>query len=216
MNDADRYDKRWSAYLNATHTNAIQTLEDHLHNQDSLRLLDISTGSAKIYEHLAASNLTFDRIAFNDINPDAIPPGRREKIQDTFDNDVDFTSYEAKDLQYVNETFDVIISLNSYHLYPLKYNVFDEVDRILKHNGHFLVLDWNRDGWFTPIYNVIDAWTDETLHYESHNELIQRANKRWFTTVTCNTWSWRWWKFYTVLLKKYDNDFLNDTDIPDE
>lgn len=214
--DAEKYDKKWSSYLEKTHENVIRTLEDHLERKDNIKLLDVSTGTAKIYEKLLESDLSFERIAFNDINPSMLSETRKEEIRQAFDCEIDFENYEAKDLKYVNETFDVVISVSAYHLYPMKYNFFEEVDRVLKHRGYLLILDWNKEGWFKPIHWLIDKFTEEDLKTETSNEIIQRANKRWFNTILCNTWRWRWWNFFTILLQKYDDDFLKDTEIPDE
>lgn len=209
--DDTKYDSMWQSYLDRTHREVIQTLEETLRDTKDIKLLDISAGSGKIYEKLSESDLDFSRIVFNDPDADAMSEERKENIQSMFDCEVSFDDYYVKNLGYTNRSFDVVLSVSAYHLYELKYNFFEEADRVLTHQGHLLILDWYNKGWFAPIHWFISRWVEEEINSESPSEIIQRANKRWFSTQHSSTWSWRWWRFFTVVLQKYDDDFLGSS-----
>jgi ubiquinone/menaquinone biosynthesis C-methylase UbiE len=53
-----------------------------------------------------------------------------------------FYQGNAEDLQFDDNSFDVIINLESSHCYPRVENFFGEVKRLLKPNGTFLIADW--------------------------------------------------------------------------
>jgi ubiquinone/menaquinone biosynthesis C-methylase UbiE len=210
--DADKYEKRWRRYLEKTHQNVIQTLEEELDDKNDLELLDVSTGTGKIHEKLAESSLTFQKLVFNDPDKEMLSEDKKQEIRETFDSEIRFSHYQAERLQYLNKSFDVVLSLNAYHRYWNKYRFFEEANRCVKDHGHVLIQDWNNDRWFRPLYWAIQHYTEEHIRAENSDQVLMRAAERRFEPKKRKTWSWRWWPFYTILLEKYD--IIND--MPDE
>jgi ubiquinone/menaquinone biosynthesis C-methylase UbiE len=59
----------------------------------------------------------------------------------SYGNAISFKVSDAHQLQYEDEEFDIVLSVESSHCYPVPRLFFTEVSRVLKNNGTFLYAD---------------------------------------------------------------------------
>jgi ubiquinone/menaquinone biosynthesis C-methylase UbiE len=201
--DPSKYENRWERYLAKTHENVRQTLEKYIQRKNHAKLLDVSTGSGKIHEYLADSNLNLSEAAFNDPDKEMLSKGRKQVIRDALDYKTTFYHEDVAGLHKIQQEFDVIISQNAYHLYPDKQAFFETMQALTHNKSLLLVMDWNNKGWFKPVYQAIKLFDTKPLSTESHEQLLARASQNGFKPISCKTWQWKWWRFYTAVLKKH-------------
>lgn len=68
-------------------------------------------------------------------------------------------------MQFDNETFDIVVSMNEFHVFPDKNKAYDEVYRVLKNGGMFIACFYVKGQ-----KKHTDIWVDKFL-----------AKKDWFT-----------------------------------
>lgn len=200
--DPSKYDDRWKRYLTKTHENVRHTLEKYTENKKPIKLIDVSTGSGKIHEYLADSNLKLSEAVFNDPDNEMLSKSRKQVIRDALDYKTTFCHEDVADLHKIQQEFDVIISQNAYHLYPDKQAFFETMQALKHDKSLLLVIDWDNKGWFKLVYQAIKLFDTKPLSAESHEQLLARAAQNGFTPISCKTWQWKWWRFYTAVLKK--------------
>jgi ubiquinone/menaquinone biosynthesis C-methylase UbiE len=106
-------------------------------------------GIAAILKYLNAKNLFAC-----DINSMNI-----QYCKETHSDQISFKVSDAHELDYLDEEFDIVVSVESSHCYPFPELFFNEVQRVLKPNGIFLYTDCgsniklfkNHYGLFTSI-----------------------------------------------------------------
>jgi ubiquinone/menaquinone biosynthesis C-methylase UbiE len=202
--DPLEYEQRWERYIAKTHENVRHTLEKYIESNHSKKLLDVSTGSGKIHEYLADSNLNLSEAVFNDPDEEMLSKGRKQVIRDALDCKTTFYHEDVTDLHTIQREFDVIISQNAYHLYPNKQAFFETMKALTHRKSSLLVMDWDNNTWFKPIYQMIRLFDDKPLSAQSHEQLLARAAQNRFRPISCKTWQWKWWRFYTAVLHKND------------
>jgi ubiquinone/menaquinone biosynthesis C-methylase UbiE len=204
--DPSKYEDRWERYLAKTHENVRQTLEKYIESKNRIKLLDVSTGSGKLHEYLAKSNLNLSEAAFNDPDREMLSKDRKQVIRDALDCKTTFYHEDMGDLHKIQQEFDVIISQNAYHLYPDKQAFFETMNALTHSKSLLLVMDWDNHTWFKLIYQVIKLFDDKPLSAESHNQVTTRASHNQFRPISCKTWRWKWWKFFTIVLTPNHSD----------
>jgi ubiquinone/menaquinone biosynthesis C-methylase UbiE len=94
--DPSKYEDRWERYLAKTHENVRQTLEKYIESKNRIKLLDVSTGSGKLHEYLAKSNLNLSEAAFNDPDREMLSKDRKQVIRDALDCKTTFYHEDTK------------------------------------------------------------------------------------------------------------------------
>lgn len=108
------------------------------------RVLDIGTGSGLLAIELARQqNCQFEIIAL-DISPDMLKKARENAGQSGVGDKIEFINASAAALPFEDDSFDLVISYASLHHWFEPVTVFNEIARVTKETGQFIVRDNKR------------------------------------------------------------------------
>lgn len=83
-----------------------------------------------------------------------------------------FTAGDSEHLPFADGAFDLVTCSNSFHHYPHQQAVVDEVFRILRPGGMFILIDGFRDnavGWF--VFDVVIAHVEKNVHHAPWSQI---------------------------------------------
>ncbi len=133
-------------------------------------LLDAPVGTA-VFTHEKWAKLLKAKITCLDYSNDMLAQAKSRL--DKYNN-ISCVQGDIGNLDIENETCDVVLSMNGFHAFPneTKTKAYDEIHRVLKHNGMFIacfyirgkskITDWlvknilSKKGWFTPPFQTMD------------------------------------------------------------
>jgi ubiquinone/menaquinone biosynthesis C-methylase UbiE len=114
-------------------------------------------------------------------------------------SNVEFVRGDVSALPFFNETFDIVMSMNGFHVFPNKETAFYETARVLKKGGilcgcfyirgrfrptDFLVNSiMARKGWFTPPFYTKEELTAQFKRYYSKVEVYNIKAEAYFRCV---------------------------------
>ena len=132
----------------------------------SRKLLDIPVGTA-VFTQRKWSSLKNAHITCLDYSTDMLEQAKRRLDSKAH---INFIQGDVGNLQMDDESFDVVLSMNSFHAFPDKQKAFSETCRVLKSGGDFIACfyirgkskrtDWlvknilAKKGWFTPPFQT--------------------------------------------------------------
>jgi ubiquinone/menaquinone biosynthesis C-methylase UbiE len=138
------------------------------------RVLDVATQEGHFVQILMENLQSYTEIVGIDINEQAI-----EAAQDSLDqSDIQFLVMNAENLDFADESFDTVsISASFHHLSNID-QVLKEMYRVLKLEGHFIIVEMHRGGQteaeLTSVY--LHQWAarvdSELGHF--HNSTLAR------------------------------------------
>lgn len=91
---------------------------------------------------------------------------------------------DSEHLPFDSQTIDVITCANSFHHYPRQARVIQEMHRVLRPGGRFILLDGFRDnciGWF--VFDVVVTGVEKNVHHATWRELDAMFRDAGFTRV---------------------------------
>ncbi len=137
----------------------MNVIEIALGNISGGRVLDVATQEGGFAQILMEKLKDYKEIVGIDINEQAIANARDKMDQD----DVQFLVMNAEELDFEDESFDTVsISASLHHLSNIQ-QVLEEMKRVLKIGGHFIVIEMHRGGQteaeFTSVY--LHQWAAE-------------------------------------------------------
>lgn len=121
------------------------------------RILEAGTGSGHFALALAKAGYSF--VTF-DISEETLNQAKLNLAYAGFDNQVDFRRENGEHTGFINNSFDVIFSINVLHHLANPYQVIDEMIRILSENGKLILADFNDKGF--KIMDDVHAFEGET------------------------------------------------------
>jgi ubiquinone/menaquinone biosynthesis C-methylase UbiE len=146
------------------------------------RVLDIATQEGGFVQVLKEQLKDYTEMVGIDINERAIQRARDTLSQDN----IRFLVMDAERLDFGNESFDTVsISASLHHLSNIR-QVLDEMKRVLKTGGHFLIAEMVRDGQteaeLTSVY--LHQWAAEvdTAIGILHNSTLARRELENYVT----------------------------------
>ena len=187
---SEKYDKKYSAYLEQTH----RYLLNHIEDLSGKSVLDISCGTGILAGHLL--NLYPDiHLQLNDPSD-----GMRAVAMARFEDhpQVVFSNMLAEDIKVEPESFDRIICLNSFHYYADQAAAVKNMYQALKPGGVLYLLDWNLEGWFHLPNKIIALLSPENINTRSLSETEGLLIESGLRPVSSERWSYRFWKFYFI------------------
>jgi ubiquinone/menaquinone biosynthesis C-methylase UbiE len=132
------------------------------------RVLDIGTGSGRLAIELAkVKSCQFDIIAL-DISENMIKKARENARLYGVENKIKFLVSTAAALPFANNSFDLVISYASLHHWFKPVTVFDEVARVTKESGHFIIRD-NKRVYQNPVWKAV-IWFISKFMNKRHRE----------------------------------------------
>lgn len=149
---ADRYDQRWKNYI----TDTLTFFKTWANLASDAVILDVACGTGELERLLAAENLE-QQIVGVDLSEPMLTQARH-KLQ-AFPQ-IHFQQATVRSLPFANQSFDIVISANSFHYFDDPLASLQEMRRVLKPDGRLLLLDWCRDGWLCQLCDLILKWID--------------------------------------------------------
>ena len=136
---ASSYDRRWKSY----NDRSLGFLLEHLHLSVGEKILDVGCGTGNFESKLLSRGWTGSLTA---VDPcvEMIEIARRKCAGL---GSVEWHVAGAERLPVPDETFDCVVSANSFHYYETPRQALGEIRRVLKPEGTFWLLDWCRDFW---------------------------------------------------------------------
>jgi ubiquinone/menaquinone biosynthesis C-methylase UbiE len=138
---ARRYDKEirtWSLYTSRSIVSAVKRW-----GISSGKALDIGTGTGWLAIGFA-QGLPGVHVVGLDLSDVVLELARENARERGLSSRVSFEKGDAEDMLFEDDTFDLVISSNTLHLLKNPVRMFDEIQRVLKPDGRFLISDFRR------------------------------------------------------------------------
>ena len=187
---APAYEAKWEKYLAHTHSAFLNRIETTAGDT----ILDASCGTGMLAQQLIEGGYPFDHLTLNDPSEQMLSI-TRGRLPDR--PHLSFSNHLAEELCY-DHRFDRIFCLNSFHFYTSHQQVLDQFYKMLKPGGRLYLLDWNREGFFRIINQIIKLGTAANINTRSLPELKGMLSNSGFRLHSPEAWSWRYWKFLYI------------------
>jgi len=97
-------------------------------------------------------------------------------------NNIECKQGDVGNIPFENETFDLVLSMNGFHVFPDKEKAFSEIKRVLKNNGLFIGCFYvkginKRTDWF--IKNIYVKSGTFTPPFYTKNDITEKLNKEY-------------------------------------
>jgi ubiquinone/menaquinone biosynthesis C-methylase UbiE len=169
---AASYDKRWSAYLDASMRMTLELLPE----QPFDRELDLGCGTGQLLQLLAGrpgikTLLGIDRV-----------PEMLQVAQQRLGQRATILQGDAGQLPCEDACFELVTTTNALHYFPDVDAALCEIRRVMSQNGHLLITDWCRDYYWMRLLNLVLPWSRHAhVHTLSLDELEQCLNRAGFS-----------------------------------
>ena len=149
------YDRRWRRYVEATVGRAVASME----RVGDAMVLDVATGTGELVRRLRASHPHASLVGadlslgmLRQAIAKAAPPGAR------------WVQASAAQLPFLDETFDWVVCVNSFHCFREPARALQEMRRVLRPGGQLLLLDWCDDYLTCKLCSIWLRWTDSAFY----------------------------------------------------
>ncbi len=180
------YDLRWKSYI----SNTLSFLKNWAEISPTDTILDVACGTGE-FERLLLAEYSSQQIVGVDISEKMLAIAKQKFSAYP---QVSFHIASASNLPFDNDSFDVIVSANSFHYFDDPLASLKEMRRVLKPDGKVIILDWCRDYLTCKICDLIlkvfdpahqQCYTQNEFHrlLEEANFVVSRATKIRFGVV---------------------------------
>jgi len=180
------YDQRWSHYV----TNTLLFLKTWAQISPLATVLDVACGTGE-FERLVLSEHPKQQLVGVDISEKMLAIARQKCH--AYPN-VEFHTASASALPFASNSFDVVLSANSFHYFDDPLVTLGEMKRVLKPNGTVVILDWCRDYLVCKICDIVlkvfdPAYRQCYTQHEFHRLLASACfERRRATKVSFGVW----------------------------
>ena len=101
-----------------------------------IKVLDVGCGSGKLSIYLS------EKTGCDVTGIDTVQENIEKAIKNSISGKVEFEVQSAEKMAFVNDTFDVVVSLKALHEIPNPAKALGELNRVLKARGRILLIDW--------------------------------------------------------------------------
>ncbi len=174
---SETYDKgRINPWLAHGQTKVLDALQLKAHDH----LLDVGCGTG--WAVLEAARLPVGLACGIDLSPGMVARAR-EKAHGL--SNVEFRVADAEAIPYPAESFDAVISTNSFHHYSDPLKALAEIHRVLRHEGQLIIFDSNRAGclWVWIWDRMLRIFERGHVQYYTDRELFSLISKAGYTKV---------------------------------
>jgi ubiquinone/menaquinone biosynthesis C-methylase UbiE len=147
-------------------------------SKERLRVLDIGCGTGELAKKLTDSFSDAD-VHGVDISETMIKKAGAKKMQRA----VKFQVGDVERLPYDNNSFDVITCSHSFHHYPDKERAIAEMHRVLRPDGHLMIIDGSRDVLLGRIIFDIVTMIEKHVYHLFHGEFREIFKENGFRDV---------------------------------
>ncbi|MER3492555.1 MAG: methyltransferase type 11 [Mastigocladus sp. ERB_26_2] len=180
------YDLRWKNYISKT----LSFLKTWAEISPLDSVLDVACGTGE-FERLLLSEHSTQHIVGIDISEKMLAIAKQKCSAYP---QVEFYTATAKALPFASNSFDVIVSANSFHYFDESAAALTEIRRVLKPEGKVIILDWCRDYLLCKICDIIlkifdpahkQCYTQAQFHHllENSNFVIRRSTRVRFDII---------------------------------
>ncbi|MCU0542569.1 MAG: class I SAM-dependent methyltransferase [Oscillatoriaceae cyanobacterium Prado104] len=182
---ADRYDTKWSFYIQATTQETLARFK----LRSNVRVLDIGCGTGALLQQIASN---YPQAQLFGIDPVAeMLAIARQKLPAK----AELKQAWAEALPFDSEQFDVVVSCNMFHYIRQPVIALQEMHRVLRSNGQLIITDWCDDFWTTRLCDRL-LRVFNRAHYKTYRqqELQQLLVDAGYTDVRIEGYkiNWMW------------------------
>ena len=166
------YDVRWRDYI----VNTLSFLKTWVEISPTDTVLDIACGTGE-FERLLLTEYSSQQIVGIDISEKMLAIA---KLKCSAYPQVSFQMASALRLPFDSNSFDVIVSANSFHYFDEPLAALKEMRRVLKPDGKVVILDWCKDYLVCKICDLLlkifDPAYKQCYTQKEFHSLLQDAN----------------------------------------
>lgn len=145
------------------------------------KILDLGCGTGIILKEISSKNSSVELFGL-DLSENMLAQATRR-----LGTAAKLTVGDAENLPYLDNTFDLVCCVESFHHYPNPKKALSEINRVLKKGGLFLLCDTWTSSPLRQIMNFFIRFSnDGDVHIYSENEI-----KRLLTATGFNMVSWQ-------------------------
>ena len=161
------------------------------------KLLDIPVGTA-VFTYEKYKKLENADITCIDYSNEMLDQAKK-RFKSISNNKISFMQGDVGNLQYKDETFDLLLSMNGFHAFPDKEKAFFETARVIKKGGTFIgcfyikkvnyLTDFavnfflSKKGWFTPPFQTKKELEVILNNLYSKVKIFSKKAMVWFRCV---------------------------------
>jgi ubiquinone/menaquinone biosynthesis C-methylase UbiE len=161
---APTYDRRWSAYLNAS----LRMTLDEVADLPADRVLDVACGTGQLLAVLAGRSNSPELVGIDRVpamlNVARLKLGQRATILEC----------EATQLPFDDADFQLVTCTNALHYFPDIDAALREIRRVISPNGNLIITDWCRNYFWMRVLNRI---LPRTQHAHAHTLSIEELKQ---------------------------------------
>lgn len=161
---AQRYESRWWHYIHASVRETLARLD----LRPDVRLLDIGCGTGVLLREIGSA-LPGSFVVGIDLSRRMLAVA-----QEHLGSPRRLLDADVHDLPFKAGSFDVVVSLSSFHFWLVPHRGLQEIARVLRPGGQLVITDWCDDFWACRL-------CDHLLR------LVSRAHQRAYTSRQCAT-----------------------------
>jgi ubiquinone/menaquinone biosynthesis C-methylase UbiE len=157
---ARRYDKEirmWSLYTSRSIVSVVKRW-----GISNGKALDVGTGTGWLAIGFA-QGLPGVHVVGLDLSDVVLELARENAQESGVSSRVSFEKGDAQDMPFEDDTFDLVISSNTLHLMKNPVMMFDEIQRVLRPDGRFLISDFRRSWLGILTEHVRSAYSAEEV-----------------------------------------------------
>jgi len=171
---AATYDRRWSAYLDASLTMTLKVVAD----LPATRVLDIACGTGLLLKSLA------ERVDHPELVGIDRVPAMLDAAKENIGKQATLLEGEAENLPFDDAGFDLITSTNALHYFPDAIAALQEMRRVISPSGNLVITDWCRNYFWMRLLNRLLPWTQHAhVHTFTTAELEHQLSQSGFKVV---------------------------------
>jgi ubiquinone/menaquinone biosynthesis C-methylase UbiE len=165
---AERYDKRWRAYIDAS----LNMLLDDLELEGDERIIDIACGTGELAWQMLEKWPNLDIVGV-DISPKMLGQARAKDAK----RRVEWVEAAVAELPFAENEFDCVLCANSFHCFSEPEKALLEFRRVVRPDGQLVLVDWCDDYLSCKLCSLWLRWTDPAF-FRTHS---LRACRRFAT-----------------------------------
>ena len=148
-----RYDKETRKWMRNTSKIFVSMVKKWQINENNV--LDVGTATGRLAIEFSKKIPTLEVIGL-DLAEVALVVARENVQKSEIPLNISFKKGDAEDMPFEDSIFDLVISNNTLHLIKNPLKMFNEVHRVLKPTGRFIITDYKRS-WLGIFWNHIRA-----------------------------------------------------------
>lgn len=151
--------------------NHLESILDCIQVEPGMKILDLGTGSGYLAFPFAKKYRQVEVVGL-DIVEKTLEENRKKAEKEEISN-LHFVAYDGMKFPFEDASFDVIVSRYALHHFPVIYDTFTEISRVLKENGIFFLSDPS------PNDDDIERFVDAYMQMKQDGHIQFYTKKEW-------------------------------------